>query len=185
MPARAVAIANRHPRLRLDRRALTRAIHLLDSEFPKSGIRNPKSKIENPKSKISPVPSGELSLVFLTDAALAQLHADFLDAPTATDVITFEGDAALGTAGEICVSADAALRHVGQRARARASALSAELLLYVIHGWLHLAGYDDRQPAKKRAMRRAEARALQILRSKLDRFPRFALLKGRGHESHP
>ena len=40
---------------------------------------------------------------------------------------------------------------------------AAELLLYIVHGWLHLAGYDDLQPAKKRIMRRAEARALKIL----------------------
>ena len=43
------------------------------------------------------------------------------------------------------------------------AAFAAELLLYVVHGWLHLAGYDDLQPARKRLMRRAEARALRLL----------------------
>ncbi len=156
MPARAVAIANRHPRLRLDRRALTRAIHVLDSEFA--------------KSKISPVPPGEISLVFLTDTALAQLHADFLDEPTPTDVITFEGDPILGTAGEICVSADTAAAYAKKNGRD----FSSELLLYVVHGWLHLAGYDDLQPTKKRAIRRAEARAVRLL-AVSDSLPRFKL----------
>ena len=146
---RAVSIANRHPRLRLDRRAITRAIHLLDAKFPQSKI---------PRA----VPLGELSLVFLTDPALAQLHADFLADPSTTDVITFEGDPALGTAGEICVSADTAAAF----AKKHHGDFSAELTLYVIHGWLHLAGYDDLQPAKKRAMRRAEARATNLLRQK-------------------
>lgn len=152
-PARSVTIANHYPRLRLDRRALTRAIHTLDAEFPKpiSGSAS--------KSKILSCPPGELSLVFLSDPALAQLHATFLADPTTTDVITFEGDPALGVAGEVCVSVDTAANYAKQHRRDFAT----ELLLYVVHGWLHLAGYDDLQPAKKRIMRRAEARALNLL----------------------
>ncbi len=151
--ARSVTIANHHPRLRLDRRALTRAIHVLDAEFQNSRS-SPFSK-----SKILSCPPGELSLVFLSDPALAQLHATFLDDPTTTDVITFEGDPALGVAGEVCVSVDTAASYAKQHRRNFAT----ELLLYVMHGWLHLAGYDDLQPAKKRIMRRAEARALRLL----------------------
>lgn len=148
--AREIAIANRHPRLSVDRRAIARAIQTLDAHA--AAFRGG-------------CPNGELSLVFLTDAALARLHADFLADPTPTDVITFEGDPALGTAGEICVSVDAALRQVGLQPRAkRAPAFSTELTLYLVHGWLHLAGHDDLLPAKKRAMRRAEARALRLLR---------------------
>jgi probable rRNA maturation factor len=154
-PPRPVAIANRHPRLRLDRRAVVRVIHTLDTQAD--------------KFRGGP-PPGELSLVFLRDAALAKLHADFLADPTVTDVITFEGDPAAGVAGEICVSANAALRQTGP-ARSR---FSAELTLYLVHGWLHLAGYDDLVPAKKRAMRRAEARAMKILRA-ARAVPRFTL----------
>jgi hypothetical protein len=39
-----------------------------------------------------------------------------------------------------------------------------ELSLYLVHGLLHLAGYDDLAPARKRRMRLAERRALQLLR---------------------
>ncbi len=180
--ARTITLANRHPRLRLDRRAVTRVLQLLDAEFaPRAPAA--ESKIKNRKTKILSAPPGELSLVFLTDADLAQLHADFLNDPTPTDVITFEGNPAFGTAGEICVSADAALRHVRPKAPAlsaqrsalsTSAAFSTELTLYVVHGWLHLAGYDDLQPAKKRVMRRAEARALKILRAH-DCLPRFTL----------
>lgn len=141
-PVRAIAIANRHPQLRLDRRALARALHTLDAEFGPAQV-----------------PPGELSLVFLTDPDLAQLHDEFLDDPTTTDVITFEGNPTLGTAGEICVSVDTAAAY----ARRHRRDFSAELTLYVVHGWLHLAGYDDLVPAKKRAMRRAEARAMKVL----------------------
>lgn len=169
---RSISIANRHPQLRIDRRALLRAIAVLDE----------RADLFAARAGCAPgAPAGELSLVFLTDEALAQLHDEFLDDPSVTDVITFEGEPALGSAGEICVSVDAALRQVqptggaGKTPRPRqratpaqaarsAEAFSNELLLYVVHGWLHLAGYDDLQPAKKRIMRRAEARALRLVR---------------------
>lgn len=152
MPAREIQISNRHPRLRLDHRALKRAIDLLDSHSGKFR---------------GGCPHGELSLAFLTDAALAQLHADFLDDPTPTDVITFEGNPTLGTAGEICVSADTAATYACRHRRD----FGTELLLYLVHGWLHLSGYDDLQPAKKRVMRRAEARALRLLQEA--KFPQI------------
>ena len=47
----------------------------------------------------------------------------------------------------------------------------ASMLLYSL---LHLTGYDDLQPAKKRAMRRAEARAMKLLRA-ADALPDFRL----------
>ena len=170
MSLREISFANRHPRLRLDRRAVAQVIHLLDDHAE--------------KFRCIP-PPGELSLVFLTDPALAKLHDEFLGDPTTTDVITFEGDRTLHTAGEICVSVDAALRHVTKfvvppsggirqtpakagttnAGRAVTGEFSRELTLYIVHGWLHLAGYDDLAPAKKRAMRRAEARAMALLRT--------------------
>ena len=190
MPVRPIALRNAHPRLRVPRAAVTRAIRLLDAQFemlpgdlahlslPPTRLRILKSNIENQKSKIpTGCPPGELSLVFLTDPALAQIHADFMADPTATDVITFEGDAAAGLAGEICVSADTAARYVEllegrspdrprpARRPALQQAFATELTLYVVHGWLHLAGYDDLQPAKKRRMRAAEKRAMALLRA--------------------
>jgi len=90
---------------------------------------------------------------------------------TATDVITFAGDPTAGFAGEICVSADTARTY----AHAHRRDFSAELTLYVVHGWLHLAGYDDLQPAKKRRMRAAEKRAMALLRA-AQAVPRFRLL---------
>jgi probable rRNA maturation factor len=127
------------------------------------------------KSKIRGCcPVGELSLVFLTDPALAKIHGDFMHDPSATDVITFDGDPLSGLAGEICVSADTAWKYVGSaleptsRTRSPQAAtlqreFAAELTLYVVHGWLHLSGYDDLHPPKKRRMRAAESRAMKLL----------------------
>jgi probable rRNA maturation factor len=152
---RTVAISNRHPRLKTPARAVSRAIALLD---------------EHRERFRAGCPPGELSIAFLTDDALAGIHRDFMDDPTATDVITFEGDAIAGLAGEICVSADTARSY----ARAHGRKFAEELTLYVVHGWLHLAGYDDLQPAKKRAMRAAEKRAMQLL-AEHDAIPGFKL----------
>ena len=147
MPAgREIHLHNAHPKLRIDRRAVARALRVLD---------HAADDFEG-----GPGP-GELSVAFLTDAALARLHADFLDDPSNTDVITFEAQPALGSAGEICVSADTARTYASERGHD----FSEELTLYVVHGWLHLAGYDDLQPAKKRRMRTAEARAMALLRA--------------------
>ena len=152
---RTVRVANRRPGLRLDRTALAAALRVLDAHAPRFR---------------GGCPGGELSVAFLTEPALARLHGRFLGDPSATDVITFGGDRAGGTAGEICVSVDAAARHAG-RGRPR---LSAEITLYVVHGWLHLAGYDDTRPAAKRSMRRAEARAMRLL-ARCAAVPRFLL----------
>ncbi len=152
---RAVRVANRRPGLVLDRAALAGAVRLLDAHAGRF---------------MGGCPPGELSLAFLTDGELARLHGRFLGDPSATDVITFGGDSAAGTAGEVCISADAAARHAG-RAAAR---LSRETTLYVVHGWLHLAGYDDTSPAARRSMRRAEARAMAML-ARARALPRFKL----------
>lgn len=141
---REINISNQHPRLRIDRKAVRRAVQILDDAA--------KRFLEGP-------PPGELSIVFLTDSAIARLHAKFLDDATTTDVITFEGDPAFGTAGEICVSADTAQTYAAKHGHD----FSTELTLYLVHGWLHLAGYDDLEPTKKRRMRAAEKRAMAIL----------------------
>ena len=160
--ARPIAIANRHPRLALDRRSVIRAMHVLDERFA----------VETKRRSLPwrVCPPGELSLVFLTDTELAQLHGKFLDDPSCTDVITFEGDVTAESAGEVCVSADTAKTYAKQHQRD----FSTELMLYVVHGWLHLAGYDDLEPAKKRIMRRAEHRAMTLLEQAKVR-PRFTL----------
>ena len=106
-----------------------------------------------------PIIEGELSIVFVDDAAIAQVHADFMGDPTPTDVITFPADAQMESAGEIIVSVD----HARSRATELEETFSRELSLYLVHGWLHLAGYDDRNEADRAKMREAEQVALGLL----------------------
>jgi len=168
-PLRSVRIHNGCPRLRLDRRAVAAVISLLDAHAAQV-VGGRRSPFDSRPSACPGVPRGGLSLVFLTETALARLHAEFLGDRSPTDVITFAGTPSLGQAGEICVSADAARAF----AQAHGRDFSAELTLYLVHGWLHLAGHDDRRPAAKRRMRAAEARAMALLRA-TRALPRFRL----------
>lgn len=107
-----------------------------------------------------------VAVVFVDDEFLRELHERFLGDPTPTDVITFDldggdtlahpGDA---VACEIYVSVDCA-RRVALR---RKEPLERELALYLVHGALHLCGYDDHASADRRRMRAAEARVLKSL----------------------
>ncbi len=106
-----------------------------------------------------PIGGGDLSIVFVNDAAIAKIHARFMDDPTPTDVITFAADPGMDFAGEIIVSVDHAWTH----AKENQLPFNQELALYVIHGWLHLAGYDDRSANDRKAMRQAETIALKCV----------------------
>jgi probable rRNA maturation factor len=93
-----------------------------------------------------------VTVAIVDDATIARLHEQFLDVAGPTDVLSFPS-------GEIVVSADTALRE----AKRRGIPPLHELQLYVVHGALHLAGYDDRSPAQQRRMRAAERRVLEKL----------------------
>jgi len=105
-------------------------------------------------------PRAELEVVLVDDATLADLHARFHGDPTPTDVIAFDlGPEGGGPEGEIYVSVDRALAV----ARERRSDERRELALYLVHGALHLCGFDDGDEVDRRAMREAESSVLQRL----------------------
>jgi probable rRNA maturation factor len=78
------------------------------------------------------------------------LHRRFTNEPGTTDVITFQH-------GEIFISADTARRN----ARRFGHGLSHELRLYIVHGLLHLQGFDDQDEVGAQKMRAAESKILQ------------------------
>ena len=92
---------------------------------------------------------GAVEVAFVDDETIADLHLRFMDIPGPTDVITFpladdEPEAGAGSLerslGEVVVSTDTACR---QGPEYGLDPLD-EALLYVVHGVLHLLGYDDR-----------------------------------------
>ncbi|MGC6456120.1 MAG: rRNA maturation RNase YbeY [Coraliomargaritaceae bacterium] len=106
-----------------------------------------------------PIGNGELSVVFVNDKTIAEIHQRFMDDPTPTDVITFPADPMMESAGEIILSVD----HAEARSSEMKIPFSPELSLYLVHGWLHLAGYDDKETEDCRRMREAEKEAMAII----------------------
>jgi probable rRNA maturation factor len=102
--------------------------------------------------------AGRLSLAVVSDATMRRVNREFHECDEPTDVLAF----ALGAGGrdgfdaEVIVSLDTARRE----AAAHGVEPAAELLLYVVHGVLHLMGHDDHALADARRM---HARALSIL----------------------
>lgn len=105
------------------------------------------------------VERAEISILLADDRQIAAVHRRWLGVPGPTDVITFDlstGNATLPPlgmlAGDIVVSTETARR----MARAVGSTPRRELSYYIVHGLLHLTGYDDHTPADRRAMRARE-----------------------------
>ncbi len=104
----------------------------------------------------------ELSLVLVGDARMTRLHQQFMNIAAPTDVLTFPMDtdaAARVTSGEVVLCVPQARRS----ARERKIPTRLELLLYALHGMLHLLGYDDRNARAFQAMHRTEDQILTQL----------------------
>ncbi len=102
--------------------------------------------------------AARISVALVDDPTIHRLNREFLAHDFPTDVITFplSDDPAAMLEGEIVASLDTA----GRVAARLGWPAQDELLLYVVHGALHLVGYDDQEPAARRAMRAAELRNL-------------------------
>ena len=107
------------------------------------------------------VAAAALSLAFVDDATSHRLNKQFLDHDEPTDVITFplSGPGAKTLEGELVIGAEVARRVAAERGHDE----QAELALYVVHGVLHLCGYDDKAPAAERTMRERERHYMKQL----------------------
>ncbi|MEM7147571.1 MAG: rRNA maturation RNase YbeY [Verrucomicrobiota bacterium] len=83
-----------------------------------------------------------VEVTIVSDEVIAEVHERFMDIAGPTDVITFAH-------GEIVISADTA----AVQAREQGTGSEEEVALYLVHGLLHLRGYDDRSEAAAAEMR--------------------------------
>src|SRR5438270_13546638 len=107
------------------------------------------------------VADAEISLAFVDNATIHALNKRYLQHDEPTDVLSFplSEPNSRRLAGELVIGAEVARA----QAESRGHPVEAELALYVIHGLLHLCGYDDEAPANAVAMRRRERQYLQQL----------------------
>lgn len=108
------------------------------------------------------LPLSELNIALVGDRRMSELHEEFLNVSGPTDVLTFpleQDKSRCTTAGEVIVCVQVAERH----AKTTGVPVKLEILLYALHGMLHLCGYDDRTAAGFREMHRLEDSILSEL----------------------
>jgi probable rRNA maturation factor len=118
----------------------------------------------------------QIGFHFVTAKEMARVHKDFMKIEGSTDVITFDHSEGRGRCpqravhGEIFISIQDAIA----QAKEFKTTWQSETARYVIHAILHLLGHDDRQPAARAKMKRAEN---SLLRNAARRFPLAKLEK--------
>jgi len=108
------------------------------------------------------VGDAEISLAFVDNATIHQLNKRYLNHDEPTDILTFplSEPGARKLSGELVIGAEVALA----QAQSRGHDVQTELALYVIHGILHLCGFDDKSAKDCEEMRRRERHYLAVLR---------------------
>ncbi len=127
------------------------------------------------------VGTAEISVAIVDDARIHEINREFLQHDYPTDVISFDlaeprqpaapsrtarnappgvrRSAGLAISGEVVVSAETALRLAEQFGWTAQD----EIVLYLVHGLLHLCGYDDLTEKERLVMRRRETEVLALL----------------------
>jgi probable rRNA maturation factor len=94
----------------------------------------------------------QIFILLISDRRMSSLHHRFLNQPGPTDVITFDH-------GEIFVSAETACKH----ARRFNTSPIREIQLYIVHGLLHLNGFNDQTRASARKMAQRQQKILSAV----------------------
>jgi probable rRNA maturation factor len=104
-----------------------------------------------------------IHVIFVDDEYLRRLHKEYLDDNTPTDVMTFDLSDDDGVDGEIYISLDRAKAHAIQLN----VTLDSEIARLIIHGLLHLKGYDDSTQSEREEMRKREDQYLNKYLSRI------------------
>jgi probable rRNA maturation factor len=94
-------------------------------------------------------PPGEISVIFVSDLRIAEIHRQYMSIDGPTDVITFHH-------GDIFISVETAER----QAREFETSQEHELLLYIVHGLLHLCGLEDASEQGFQEMRKVQEKIM-------------------------
>lgn len=95
---------------------------------------------------------GKIDFIFTDDANLLGINREFLNHDYLTDVISFDYSGENGIVGEVYISID----RVKENAGIYGSSFSEELRRVMVHGALHLCGYNDGNESEAERMRERE-----------------------------
>lgn len=104
----------------------------------------------------------QLHYIFCSDKFLLEINVTFLHHNFFTDVITFDLSEGSKIIGEVYISVD----RVKENAIAYSTSYKNELLRVIVHGALHLCGYEDKKKSEITIMRRKEDYYLQLMLKK-------------------
>lgn len=107
-----------------------------------------------------------ITVVLVTDEYLRNLHREYLDDDTVTDVMTFNMVEGKPVEGEIYISVDRAL----DQAAVYNASIETELARLIVHGLLHLNGMDDQLEEERLMMRTSEDHYLAKYHQKISNF---------------
>jgi probable rRNA maturation factor len=109
------------------------------------------------------VPDAGISVVVTDDETIQHLNRQFRGIDSPTDVLSFPGEPVPGEVEPYLGDLILSLPYIQRQAEAESHTLSDELVLAVIHGTLHLLGYDHNTPDRQARMWAKQAEALQAL----------------------
>lgn len=124
-PWSGITVQNLHKKFRINER------------FIKKLVKKILSILKKPQNT-------ELEVIFLSDSAIRKLNKKYKDRDSSTDVLSFN----LGGMGEVIVSTDTAMKNF----YSYGTSFESEVVLYVIHGILHLFGFNDNTVRAARSM---------------------------------
>ena len=121
-------------------------------------------KIASKILKLSKVSGAHLSIAFISNQKIKILNKQYLRHDYPTDVISFDFSEKKQRVkylnGEILVSAEMA----AQNARTFGTNAEQQIILYILHGTLHLLGYNDHTPNEIKQMRKTEEKLMSALK---------------------
>ena len=105
---------------------------------------------------------GDLSVVFCSDPYILSVNRQYLGHDYYTDIITFDYCEGSVLSGDLIISVDTVRANAAEYG---AASFEEELSRVIVHGVLHLVGYDDHTPGDQKLMRQKENEALALLKS--------------------
>jgi len=104
---------------------------------------------------------GDVTILFTDDEYIKELNIKYLNHHYFTDILTFDYSSGLVLNGDIVISIDT----VRSNSILYSTSIDDELLRVIIHGFLHLLGFNDKSSEESRKMRELEDDALNIFYS--------------------
>lgn len=117
-----------------------------------------KEVLNDPRIITDKVKLGDINIIFCSDNFILDINNKYLNHNYFTDIITFDYSSENIISGDLIISTDT----VRENSVTYNQTFTDELHRVIIHGILHLIGYDDKNKVDKERMRTAENRALSL-----------------------